>query len=139
MCDLDDLRHLHKFICATQIEGILDFFGASFWLTNLNADPICTDHVVIGRQALQDFPLESGCKDTWYSSPGTLLNSHCKIQAHYLATLIPVPSSITMYLSIGRFGNCSIRPLGSGHFTSIQSIFARGPIPRTKRGSCDER
>jgi hypothetical protein len=53
--------------------------------------------------------------------------------------LTPSPSVMVMYLSIGSSINLSVLPLGSGHFTSSQSIFVRLPRPRTTRGSCDDK
>ena len=57
--------------------------------------------------------------------------------AFALAT--PSPSMMVMYLSIGRPVNRSVVPLGSGHFTSSQSILVRAPRPSTRRGSCDDK
>jgi hypothetical protein len=43
------------------------------------------------------------------------------------------PPVKVMYLSIGRPVNLSVRLLGSGYFTSSQSIFLSLPRPSTKR------
>lgn len=66
----------------------------------------------------------------------TLLPSSSRNQQRYL---IPAPSSIVTYRSIGTFVKVSTFPPGCGQRISSLSIFVRVPIPSTSRGSCDDK